>query len=52
MSKKESKSVTRTRDSKNGQFLPDGAEKYRPDTTERERVPKPGYGLTNRDKKK
>lgn len=40
------------RDSRNGQFIPVSETHRRPDTTVRERIPNPGYGVTDRGKKK
>jgi len=40
------------RDSRNGQFIPVRETYQRPATTQREHVPLPGYGDTNRGKDK
>lgn len=48
---KDSKTSLRGRDSKNGQFIPVAEARRRPDTTQVERVPKPGHGDTKPDKK-
>lgn len=49
---KESKSSLRGRESGSGKFIPVEQARRRPETTEVERIPKPGYGLTDRPKKK
>lgn len=36
------------RDSRNGQFVPISETQRRPDTTQRERIPLPGFGDTGR----
>ena len=41
-----------TRDSRTGQFVPPSEANRRPATTQRERIPDPGYGDTGRSKKK
>ncbi len=47
-----SKSHTGGRDARNGQFIPVSEARQRPATAIVERIPKPGYGVTNRGKKK
>lgn len=47
-----SKTTPRGRDSETGQFIPVDEAKRRPKTTTVERVPKPGYGDTDRGKGK
>ena len=47
-----SKTFPLGRDSKTGQFIPVSEAKRRPATTQVERVPKAGYGDTDRGKKK
>jgi len=49
---KESKTTPRGRDSTSGKFIPIEEARRRPHTTEVERIPKPGYGITDRSKKK
>jgi len=49
---KESKSTLRGRDSGDGRFIPVEEARRRPATSEVERIPKPGYGLENRPKKR
>lgn len=49
---KDSKTTPRGRDSRSGQFIPVSEARRRPATTEVERVPKPGYGITDRSKRK
>lgn len=46
--KKEPRSRIAGRDSRTGQFIPVQETKWRPDTTERERVPLPGFGVSGR----
>ncbi len=48
----DSKTTPKGRDSKNGQFIPIKEAIRRPSTTEIERVPKPGFGLSNRGEKR
>jgi hypothetical protein len=48
---KQSKTVTRGRDSSTGQFVPVSEARRRPATTQVERVPKPGFGDTKPNKK-
>lgn len=45
-------SHTGYRDSKNGQFITEREAKRRPSTTQKESIPKPGYGDTGRGKKR
>ena len=52
MAKSDSKSFLEGRDSKTGQFIPVDDARRRPNTTQVERVPKPGYGDTGRGKRK
>jgi hypothetical protein len=44
MPKKESETVRRGRDARTGEFIPIKEAEKRPNTTEIERVPKPGKG--------
>jgi hypothetical protein len=46
------KTSLRGRDAKTGGFIPVKEARQRPNTTTVERVPKPGYGDTNRGKKR
>lgn len=43
-----SKATLRGRDSKTGHFVKVEEARRRPDTTQVERVPKPGYGVSDR----
>ena len=52
MGKSKGKTTQRGRDSKTGQFIPVRDARRRPNTTQVERVPKPGYGDTGRSKGK
>ena len=45
---KETRSRVVGRNSKSGQFIPVRETYQRPSTTEREHLPKPGYGVTGR----
>ncbi len=47
---KDSKTTLRGRDAKTGEFIPVEEARSRPSTTTVERVPKPGYGDTKKDK--
>lgn len=47
---KDSKTTLRGRDAKTGEFIPVEEARQRPSTTTVERVPKPGYGDTKKDK--
>jgi len=47
---KDSKTTLRGRDAKTGEFIPVEEARERPSTTTVERVPKPGYGDTKKDK--
>jgi hypothetical protein len=49
---KDSKTSLRGRDSRSGLFIPVSEARNRPATTEVERIPKPGYGITDRRKHK
>jgi hypothetical protein len=49
---KGSKTTTRGRDSGSGQFIPVSEARRRPSTTTVERVPKSGFGDTDRGKKR
>ena len=51
MATKEPHSRIGGRDSRNGQFIPVKETERRPDTTQRERIPLPGYGDTGRSDK-
>lgn len=51
MSNNEPQSRIGGRDSRTGQFIPLRETERRPDTTQRERIPLPGYGDTGRGKK-
>ena len=46
------KTYLRGRDAKTGQFIPLSETEQRPDTTVKQRVPLPGYGVTGKGKKK
>jgi hypothetical protein len=48
---KESKTTLRGRDSRTGTFIPVKDARRRPETTQVERVPKPGFGDTKPSKK-
>jgi len=48
MATKEPQSRIGGRDSRSGRFIPVEETKWRPDTTQRERIPLPGYGDTGR----
>jgi len=48
---KDSKTTLRGRNSGTGQFIPVSEARKRPATTEVERIPKPGYGITDRKKR-
>jgi hypothetical protein len=48
---KESKTSLRGRDSSTGEFIPVKEARERPSTTTVERVPKPGYGDTDKKNK-
>lgn len=47
-----SKTSLRGRDSGNGRFIPVTVARQHPKTTEVERIPKPGYGIADRSKRK
>ncbi len=47
-----SKSHTGGRDAGSGQFIPVSEARRRPETAIVERIPKPGFGVTGRGKKK
>lgn len=49
---RDSKTSLRGRDSRTGHFIPVEEARRRPETTQVERVPKPGYGDTRHTKKK
>ena len=49
---KQSKTFPLGRDSRTGEFIPVREAERRPNTTTVERIPKPGYGDTDRGKKK
>jgi hypothetical protein len=48
---KETKTVTRGRDARDGQFIPVSEARRHPATSVVERVPKPGFGDTSTKKK-
>ena len=52
MAKETPKTRLGARDSKTGEFIPLKEADKRPNTTQKERIPKPGYGDTAKDKKK
>ena len=52
MTKKKKKTSLRGRDARTGQFVPLPETEQRPDTTVKQRVPLPGYGVTGKGKKK
>ncbi len=51
MSSKKGHTHPGTRDSRTGRFVPPSEANRRPATTQRERIPNPGYGDTGRKKK-